>query len=87
MRFEKFLNLTSLWHHLAENTKRAKSVSMITLMDHISAKPRECSLLPKELMSTNNFFIGLVRVANGTKKQGPFLENKVFKGGLIKSQQ
>ena len=33
---------------------------MTTLMEHSSAQPRECSFLPKNLMSTNDFVIGLV---------------------------
>ena len=35
-------------------------ISMTTVMEHSSAQPRECSFLPKKLMSTNIFFIGLV---------------------------
>ena len=35
-------------------------VRMITLVEHRCAQPRECSFLPKKLMSTNNLFIGLV---------------------------
>ena len=34
--------------------------SMTTLMEHSGAQPRECSFMPKKLMSTNNFLIGLV---------------------------
>ena len=34
--------------------------SMTTLMEHSDAQPRECSFMPKKLMSTNNFLIGLV---------------------------
>ena len=33
---------------------------MTTLMEHSGAQPRECSFMPKKLMSTNNFLIGLV---------------------------
>ena len=34
--------------------------SMTTLLEHSCAYPRECSFLPKKLISTNNFFVGLV---------------------------
>jgi len=29
-------------------------------MEHSDAQPTECSYMPKKLMSTNNFLIGLV---------------------------
>ena len=35
-------------------------VSMTTLLEHSGAQPRECSFMPKKLMSINNFLIGLV---------------------------
>ena len=42
------------------STQGNKVVSMTTLMEHSGAQPRECTFLPKKLMSTNKFFIGLV---------------------------
>ena len=52
---------------------------MTTLMEHSGAQPRECLFMPKKLMSTNNFLIGLVLgCAQYDKNKALFLENKVF---------
>ena len=45
--------------------------SMSTLMEYSSAQPRECSFLPKRLMSTNNFLLYLFWVVHDMTKIGP----------------
>ena len=53
-RFFKFFSI------LSTDFYWFKVISMTTLVEHRCAQPRECSFLPKKLMSTNIFFIGLV---------------------------
>ena len=52
-------NFLLKWPEIFDHTL-SKYYSMTTLMEHSCAHPRECSFLPKKLMLTNNFFIGLV---------------------------
>ena len=62
--------------------------SMTTLMEHSSAYPRECSVLPKKLMSSNNFFIALfLGCAMYDKNRALFDKIKFFKSELIESWQ
>ena len=69
--------------HLCQISKQSPNIwfmqiSMTTLMEHSSAQPRECSFLPKKLISTNIFFVELVFGCAWYDKNRALFRKKVF---------